>query len=403
MTAPTRWTDLAPHQAWLRNQADRLLSLFEATAIDPHGGFFTLDSQGRPNEDDGFRQLHDTTRMIHCFALAELMGRPGAHVIVGHGLDFLRNFHADDKLGGYAWNARNDGAMAGNKTAYGHAFTLLAASTARLAGHDTDDLLKDVTEVIDTRFWEESAGAVTEEFALDWAPYPEYRGQNCNMHMTEALMAAYEATGDVTYLKKAERIAGLLINIHARAHDWRVVEHFDANWRPDTEYDGDPMFRPAGVTPGHGLEWVRLLVQLYRTSGGSQDWMIEAARGLFARAIADGWDSTGGGLVYTTDFAGKPLVRDRYWWPVCEGIGAAHALRGLDPQAEDWYRRFWDFAATRLIDHENGGWFPQLDDKGCPSQDPFFGKPDLYHALQACLVPLWPVENSVAGNLLRGQ
>lgn len=400
MPQTARWTDLVPHRSWLLSEADGLLRFFEASVIDPKGGFFTLDRRGNPREAEAFRALHDTARLVHCFALAELMGRPGAGVIVEHGLDFLRHAHRDPHLGGFAWLTDTTGNRSGRKTAYGHAFVLLAASTAQLAGHDSSDILKEVTEVIDTRFWEEGPGAVTEEFELDWTPLPHYRGQNCNMHMTEALMAAYEATGKVGYLQKAERIAALIIHRHARAYDWRVVEHFTVDWRPDTTYDGDPMFRPAGITPGHGLEWVRLLVQLYRTGGGSQDWMIEAARGLFARATQDGWDKENGGLVYTTDFTGAPLVAARYWWPVCEGIGAAHALRGLDDGAEDWYRRFWDFAATRLIDRPHGGWFPQLDATGAPSEDPFFGKPDLYHALQACLVPLWPVEGSVARHLL---
>ena len=46
---------------------------------------------------------------------------------------------------------------------------------------------------------------ICEEFARDWSEISQYRGQNSNMHLTEALMAAYEATGDKSYLGKAER------------------------------------------------------------------------------------------------------------------------------------------------------------------------------------------------------
>ena len=49
----------------------------------------------------------------------------------------------------------------------------------------------------------------------------------------------------------------------------------------------------------------------------------DAARGLFARALAEGWDKTLGGVYYTLEWNGAPRVRDRLWWPVCEGIGAA--------------------------------------------------------------------------------
>jgi len=64
------------------------------------------------------------------------------------------------------------------------------------------------------------------------------------MHLTEALMAAFEATGERRYLGMAESIAGMIIDRHARAQDWRVAEHFDAAWQVDRDYAGDPMFRP---------------------------------------------------------------------------------------------------------------------------------------------------------------
>ncbi|EEH65220.1 hypothetical protein HMPREF0058_1920, partial [Actinomyces urogenitalis DSM 15434] len=38
----------------------------------------------------------------------------------------------------------------------------------------------------------------------------------------------------------------------------------------------------------------------------------------------DGWRVDGGpGFVYTTDFAGEPVVHERMHWVVCEGVSAA--------------------------------------------------------------------------------
>jgi mannose/cellobiose epimerase-like protein (N-acyl-D-glucosamine 2-epimerase family) len=86
-------------------------------------------------------------------------------------------------------------------------------------------------------------------------------------------------------------------------------------------------------------------------------------------------------------------VRDRLWWPICEGVGAAHFLGNAE--SEGWYRRFWDFAARHLIDARHGGWFCQLDEELRPIPGYFAGKPDIYHALQACLIPLYGVEGSL--------
>ncbi|WPY96793.1 AGE family epimerase/isomerase (plasmid) [Limimaricola variabilis] len=396
MTLAPRWTDRPDHRQWLAREADDLLRLFETESIDPEGGFFPLDAQGRAIREESLREIHVTTRMVHCYALAAQMGRPGAMTIVDHGLRFLRERHRQPN-GGYAWGVTSRDVPDPRLTGYGHAFVLLAAASAKKAGHpDAQGLLDDVTGVIRDRFWEEDAGAIREGFDAEWREIEPYRGQNCNMHLTEALMAAFEATGDAEHLRMADRIAELIVNRRARENGWRLAEHFHADWSVDHGYDGDPMFRPAGLTPGHSLEWARLLVQLYETGDRRLDWAPEAARALFDRAVTDGWDREKGGLYYTLGWDDRPAISERYWWPVCEGIGAAHALSELDgdPVYEEWYRRFWDFAALHLIDREHGGWHPQIDADGRPSSDPFFGKPDLYHALQACIIPLHPLTGS---------
>ena len=403
-TPQTRWTALTGHRHWLHGQGARLLDFFGG-AVDPDGGFRALATDGAPMPGPPLRQLHSSARMVHCYSIATLMGRPGASDIVDHGLDFLWRGHRDARHGGYHWSIGADGPVDATKQAYGHAFVLLAASSAKVAGHpDADRLLADVTQILHARFWDEAAGATREEFAADWSPLEggAYRGQNSNMHLTEALMAAFEATGDAHYLQMAERIADLIVNRHARAMGWRLPEHFHSDWTLDKNYSGSPMFRPFGTTPGHWLEWARLLVQLHELGGRRLDWAVGASRALFMQAVNEGWDKEKGGFYYTLEWTGAPRIRDRYWWPCAEGIGAAHALGEATGEAvfEDWYRRIWDFCAAHLIDAEHGGWHPQLDENLRPNSDPFFGKPDIYHALQACLIPLLPLTGSVTRGLV---
>jgi mannose/cellobiose epimerase-like protein (N-acyl-D-glucosamine 2-epimerase family) len=397
-----KWVTLTPHRAWLLRQAEALFSFFEAHAIDPGGGFFDLDDSGLPLQKPANRQLHATTRMVHSFAIAHLMGRPGADAIVDHGMAYLWNGHRDPANGGYFYGVGDAGPTDDTKQAYGHAFVLLAAASAKVAGHpDADRLLADISTVLTERFWEDRHGASAEQFTSDWHAYDRYRGQNSNMHLTEALMAAFEATGDSIYLRMAERIADLVILRHAGQNEWRVPEHFDADWNLDRAYDGNPMFRPAGTLPGHALEWSRLLVQLWELGGRTKPGLPEAAKNLFRRAVTDGWDGEAGGFHYTLDEAGAPRLRNRYWWPCSEGIGGAAVLNAVDgdPVYETWYRRIWGFVAAHMIDREHGGWYPELDDRLRPAGGIFVGKPDIYHALQACLVPLLPTTGSITRGL----
>ena len=69
------------------------------------------------------------------------------------------------------------------------------------------------------------------------------------------------------------------------------------------------------------------------------------------------------------------------------------------PAYEDWYRGIWDFTASHLIDRENGGWKTEAVDPTGKVTPLFEGKPDLYHALQACLIPLLPPTGSITRGL----
>lgn len=408
-TATPGWLTLPSHRIWLLQQATDLFSFFEKKSLNPLGGFYDLDTKGWP-QPPGVppgsrpgRYLHVTTRMVHCFAIAHLLGRPGADAFVDHGMDFLWNGHRDSSNGGYHWGVGYDAPVDDTKQAYGHAFVLLAASSAKVVGHpDADRLLTDISGILYSRFWEEAYGTAADEFTRDWQPYSGYRGQNSNMHLTEALMAAFEATNDTIYLRMAERIADMIIRRHAADNGWRVPEHFTTDWQVDKSYSGSPVFRPFGTTPGHSLEWARLLLQLWELGEHRLAWLRDASKMLFWKAIEDGWDREKGGLYYTLEWDGTPRMRDRYWWPCCEGIGAASFLIAIDGDSfyEDWYRKIWNFSATHFIDKINGGWHPQLGDDLKPSVGPFYGKIDIYHALQACLIPLLPTKGSITNGLI---
>jgi len=396
-THSSPWRTRAYHRQWLLEQANGLFDFFQYTSINPKGGFFDLDDQGKAIPDS-LRQIHSTARMVHCFAVGSLLGRPGSDEIVDHGMNYLWNSHRDTKYGGYMWSLDDNGPVDDKKQAYGNAFVLLAASSAKVAGHPlADQMIADITDVLGKHFWEEKHGAVTEEFNRDWSPISNYRGQNSNMHLTEALMAAFEATGKTMYLDKAERIAKLVIGKHAASLGYRVAEHFDADWNLDKDYRGADMFRPAGTTPGHWLEWSRLLLQLWVLGHKRLEWLPDAARQLFHQSIDLGWDQKHGGFFYTLDWENRPALRQKLWWPVNEAIGAAAWLTAFHPDAyfEGWYRKLWGFATQNLIDRKDGGWHPELSEDLKPASSLFTGKPDIYHALQACLIPLYPATGSL--------
>ena len=353
----------------LAAETERLLAFAERSR-HPQGGFAWLRADGTPDLDRP-RELWITTRMTHVFALGALLGRPGAEELVAHGLDSLRHDFRDDRHGG--WFAQLGGS--GDKRAYEHVFVVLAAASA-----GDDDLLGEALEVLETRSWDERAGALVDVYNRDWTELEPYRGANANMHGVEAMLA----TEDPLWRERAARVTQrLVVDNHPRLN-----EHFDADWRSLPDYNRDQPahpFRPYGATIGHWFEWSRLAYTL-------DPARFEAdARRLFAAAIRDGWD--GSGFVYTVDWDGRPVVRDRLHWVLCEAIGAA-AVLGEDARQAEW----WELAQRHFI-CDDGSWRHELDASNRPASTVWDGKPDVYHALQATLIPRVPLAPSLAASL----
>ncbi|QBI18792.1 AGE family epimerase/isomerase [Egibacter rhizosphaerae] len=383
------WRRLTAHRRWLDDEFVRLLG-FPTEPRHPDGGFAWLDATGHP---DTRQPVHTwiAARMTHVHALAHLRGLPGSGPLVDHGVDALRGLLRDPFHGGWVTHSGPDGQR---KDAYTHAFVVLAASSATAAGRPgTRALLDDALGVLADRFLERSSGLVTESFAADWTDEEAYRGANSNMHTVEALLAAGDVTGEPAWHGHALGIASFLVDDVARAHGWRLIEHFDRGWAPQPEYrvdEPDHPFRPYGTTVGHWLEWARLLLHLEASLDEPPRWLAEAAQALFAASVEAGWQSDGvPGFPYTLGWRDEPVVCARLHWVVAEAIGAAAALheRTGHPSYETWYRTFWDHAARYFIDPVHGSWHHELTPDLQVAAGTWSGKPDLYHAAQACLLP----------------
>jgi sulfoquinovose isomerase len=391
----------------LLGEAERLIG-FARGSLHPDGGFALLDDSGSARLDEPV-QTWQTCRMTHVFAIAHLLGDEDAAAYVEHGLRALQNRLRDAEHGGWFAAVGADGPTASTKEAYTHAFVVLAASSAAVVGRPgARALLDEALAVVDERFWDDGRGAVTDVWDRAWTELEPYRGANANMHMVEALLAASDVTGDDRWRRRALRTAELVVHHFAGGHAWRLPEHYDEDWEPLPEYNSDDRahaFRPYGVTPGHLLEWSRLCLHLRAALGDSApDWLLPDARALFDAAVRDGWAADGAdGFVYTVDQHGKPVVRQRLHWVVAEAIGAASALArevGDDEYAE-WYRRWWAYADRHLLDLEHGSWHHELDPQNQPSSGTWSGKPDVYHALQATLIPLLPLSPTLVTALGR--
>jgi mannose/cellobiose epimerase-like protein (N-acyl-D-glucosamine 2-epimerase family) len=385
----------------LEAECQRLLN-FGRHLLHPLGGAAWLDATGQP---DTSRPVYTwiTARMVHVYALGHLLGRSGDLDLAAQALTGLTGRLRDRTSGGWLTSIDTDGGAPDEKACYTHAFVVLAATSGVVVGlPGARDLLNDALGVWDQRFFDAEAGMFVDSWDRGFSQLGDYRGVNANMHGVEALLAAADVTGDHALRQRALGIARRVAMEFAEPRAWRIPEHFNARWEPQLEHNRDrpdDQFQPYGATVGHGLEWSRLLLHLEASLTDPTDWLLPAAEALFDRAVSDGWAVDGAdGFVYTTDWDGIPVVRDRMHWVVAEAIAAAAALRTRtsDDSYAELAATWWAYAERYLFDPTYGSWHHQLDASNHVIYTVWPGKPDLYHAVQATLIARLPLAPSMA-------
>jgi len=343
-------------------------------ALAPRGFRLLHPETGDPYTTDR-RHLVATCRSVANFAVGALADGPDWCLEAAeHGVAFLRSAHRSAD-GGYHLVVDGDGEPVDRtRSAYGHAFVLLAFARATEAGVDgaADDLAA-TRDLIGRRF-RDDAGLLRSDCAPDWSEREAYRGQNANMHACEAFLAAYEATDDAASLDRARHLARSITVDLAAETDGLLWEHYGADWTHDFGYNEDAprhRFRPPGYQPGHHAEWAKFLALLDRhdaDAGDGVDWYDRAGE-LFDAAVDRGW--TDGGFAYTVTADGEPIVPDRCGWALAEATGAAAALaeravaRDRPADAErfrEWKRRF--LAAAADYRGPAGLWYENLPGAG---------------------------------------
>ena len=403
-------------QDFLHDHIRRTMAFYHPRCIDPAGGFFHYFKDDGSVYDASHRHLVSSTRFVFNYAMAaNEFGDEDAALreqyldAVRHGLAYLREQHLDPQSGGYFWTLRGHAPEDDSQQCYGAAFVLLAYVCGLKAGIEAArGWMDEVWELLEQRYWEPEHGLYRDEATRAWQ-FSDYRGQNANMHMCEAMLAAYEASDERRYLDRALTLADNMTRRQADQAGGLVWEHYDRDWNVDWDFHRDDprhLFKPWGFQPGHQTEWAKLLLILdghLRAAGAPQDWPVPKARALFDEAVAKSWDDEFGGLVYgfaperlrAPGVKGRSLAdgetfvcdEDKYFWVQAESIATAArlAIATGDEVYWRWYDRLWDYAWQHMIDHRYGAWYRILDRQNRKYDDEKSpaGKTD-YHTMGAC-------------------
>ena len=397
------------NREFLKASCEELLN-FGHRFPSPNGGSYYLGDDGTPWKDRN-RETWITCRMAHVYSLGLMLGHEGSGELADAALKGLKGELHDEKNGGWYAGVTPEGDIVPNKQCYAHAFVILAASSALTAGRPgAKELLEEALAVYDRHFWNEEEGLACDTWNTEFTVLDDYRGLNANMHTVEAFLAVADVLSDEKYRQRAGGIIEHVIKWFSE-NSFRIPEHFTKDWIEDLECNKEQpadQFKPYGATPGHGIEWARLISQwalsTYRTESSSilTGKYVEAAKALYNRAIKDAWNVDGAeGLVYTTDWEGNPVIHDRMHWTLAEVINTSSVLWQITNNrryAED-YSKFMKYLDEKVLDHENGSWLHQLNEKNEVIGTVWPGKSDLYHAFQATWIPYGNAAVSIASDV----
>jgi len=309
--------------------------------------------------DVGFKRMRVQARQIYAFSHAALSGWRGGERLARDGYDFITR-HGARPDGGWVrrLSPTGDDVLDDAADLYDQAFVLFAlAWYARLTG-DAEPLqrARSTVEWLRTHMAAPPHGFFN-VFPVEAGP----RQQNPHMHLLEATLALHETSGDAYYADFAHELVDLFRRYLFDPATGTLGEFFTSEWSLAPGRQGDH------VEPGHHYEWVWLLDQYERRTGGVATAELDRLY-RFAREYGTDphtalvWDAVGRD--------GAVRQRSTRLWPQTEAL-KAHAVMA---------RRGGDGAAliplvvrnlgTRfLAGCPTGAWIDQLDATGKPASD----------------------------------
>ncbi|MCG1008816.1 AGE family epimerase/isomerase [Salinicoccus sp. ID82-1] len=359
-------------QAELKEQIFKILDFYYPACIDhDKGGYINGFLNDGTINDTTTKHLVATNRYIYIFSIGAILGGPDWCLeSARHGIRFLKAHHMDHDNNGYFFELDGTAVNDDRKMAYGHAFTLLASAIAYEAGiEEAKSILDNVYEVLETYFWDPEHALYKDEWDAGWNTVSSYRGQNPNMHLCEAMLTAYEATGEQKYLDRAYTLAESVTQKLLERSGGMIWENYTPDWQPDFEFNKNNTkdeFRPYGFVPGHQLEWSKLLMWLDRHR--SEPWMLETSEDLFHKGWELGYDPKHGGILFALSPEREVIDDDKNYWVMAEAISAASLLAAKTDRTFYWdvYDQLCQYSSEYLMDHEHGGWYKLLNRQNKP-------------------------------------
>jgi mannose/cellobiose epimerase-like protein (N-acyl-D-glucosamine 2-epimerase family) len=343
-------------EAWLMRQA---LPFWAEHGVDrTYGGF--VEELTLSGDDAGLpvKRTRVTARQIYVFSHAYMLGYAPDADLARLGMRYLLDKAWTGPETGFARLMNRDGSVRNpGPDLYDLSFILFGFAWLHRATNDPDarDWMHRTADFIETHLRHPSGAGY-----LNGLPAEGWRLQNPHMHLTEASLAAYAATGEARFAETARDIAQLCQTKFIDPGSGALREKFADDWSPAPGEDGRI------VEPGHQFEWCWILSECRKQLGLDTQ---HAIRSMSAFAARHGVDPGSGATWMAVRDDGGPLDRSSRTWPNTERLKCAVALRdtfGTDPRpvlSETLDLLFGRYLAGPMP----GAWIDAFDADGRPT------------------------------------
>ena len=345
-----------PHfRAWLIGNA---LPLWMSVGFDADAPLFEeqLDLERRPVRTVP-RRVMVQARQISVCALATRSGWADLRApALAVGAAVIERYWAADGAPGWVFALDRAGEVADSRRdLYAHAFVLFALGNLLKLAPGEPSFLQAVERTV--TFLEEAFADPIAGGYWDCLPRADaLRRQNPHMHLLEAWLELFEATGEHRFLDRAEQLVRLARACFLDPRAGTLREFFDDRWQVS------PAPGQGIVEPGHQFEWAWLFRRYERLAGGNEDGAVTA---LVRSALTHGVDPATGRILDQVGEDGAPLQRSSRCWPYCEAVKslAVETARGGGD-----HRALIDAMLNRLLAAYcradlHGGWIDHLDEQ----------------------------------------
>jgi len=387
---------------------ERLIPFWAERIVEPTcGGFQTnYDRDGR-RTDVSEKTFLCQGRCLFTLSHAVRLGFDwdGSRQMLQQGVDFLRRHFRDMEQDGYYWIVEEDGRVRDDsKVVYGHSFLIYGlAEYALLTGDEwaRDEACR-VFDLLCAKAADLRHGGFFEHFDRCFGmetTRPDgtfHKSLDVHMHLMEAFTTLYELTGQSRHRQALEQVIALIFERMVDPETGVGVAMFSADWNPVNNVQlgtlwGSDRFDEVGKPPeitsyGHNIELAWLYLHSLAVLGRPKADGLDRVQPIFGHTVERGVDWEYGGLFVEGWREGDATETTKEFWQQAEAlVGFLDAwMLTRDQRYWDAFRNVHDFVFGRMINWDQGEWFPLLSREGAVLWD-YMGHSwkICYHTLRA--------------------